>query len=104
MNPRSAHGPVGQSWVGKRVLIAGGLGFIGANLAHRLVQEGATVSLIDCLRPEYGGNYFNIEEIRDRVSVAEIDLREREQVCELVRSQQIIFNLAGQTSHLDSMR
>jgi UDP-glucose 4-epimerase len=104
MSSRSAPAPVGQSWAGKRVLIAGGLGFIGANLAHRLVREGATVSLLDCLRPEYGGNYFNIEEIRDRVSVAEIDLREREQVRKLVPGQDIIFNLAGQTSHLDSMR
>jgi UDP-glucose 4-epimerase len=91
-------------WRGKRVLIAGGLGFIGSNLAHRLVRAGAIVSLIDCLRPEYGGNHFNIAEVRNEVSVHLVDLRETSTVCSLVRHQDILFNLAGQTSHLDSMR
>src|SRR6266480_517990 len=93
-----------RSWAKKRVLIAGGLGFIGSNLAHQLIEAGAVVSLIDCLRPEYGGNEFNIEGIRDGVMVKVADLRESETVAELVRAQDFLFNLAGQTSHLDSMR
>jgi UDP-glucose 4-epimerase len=93
-----------RSWAEKRVLIAGGLGFIGSNLAHQLVEAGAVVSLIDCLRPEYGGNEFNIEGIRDGVMVKVADLREFGTVAELVRAQDFLFNLAGQTSHLDSMR
>jgi UDP-glucose 4-epimerase len=93
-----------RSWAEKRVLIAGGLGFIGSNLAHQLIEAGAVVSLIDCLRPEYGGNEFNIEGIRDRVMVKVADLREFGTVAELVRAQDFLFNLAGQTSHLDSMR
>jgi UDP-glucose 4-epimerase len=86
------------------VLIAGGLGFIGSNLARRLVQEGALVSLIDCMQPEYGGNHFNVADIRDNVNVQVTDLRESAIVRKLIRQQDLLFNLAGQTSHLDSMR
>jgi UDP-glucose 4-epimerase len=97
-------GATSPQWRGKRVLIAGGLGFIGSNLAHRLVRAGAAVSLVDCLRPEYGGNHFNIVEIRNDVSVHLLDLRDTAAVRSLVRDQDVLFNLAGQTSHLDSMR
>jgi UDP-glucose 4-epimerase len=93
-----------RSWRGKRVLVAGGLGFVGSNLAHRLVAEGAIVSLIDCLQSEYGGNHFNIFDIRDEVAVHVVDLREAATIRFLVRDQDVLFNLAGQTSHLDSMR
>lgn len=86
------------------MLVAGGLGFIGSNLAIRLVQKGAIVSLVDCLWPEYGGNHFNIINIREKVSVHVTDLRETATMCTLVRHQDVLFNLAGQTSHLDSMR
>ncbi len=103
MNPPAEEGSA-QAWVGKRVLVAGGLGFIGANLAHRLVAEGAVVTLLDCLRPEYGGNRFNISEICDRVAVQVMDLRASATVRESVQGQDFVFNLAGQTSHLDSMR
>jgi len=96
--------PGKEWWKERRVLIAGGLGFIGSNLARQLVQEGARVTLIDCLRPEYGGNHFNIADIRDQTAVHVADLRETEAMRELVRKQDFLFNLAGQTSHLDSMR
>jgi UDP-glucose 4-epimerase len=92
-----------EHWRGKRVLIAGGLGFIGSNLAHRLVHHGAIVTLVDSLQPEYGGNRFNIAPICKDVSVHVIDLRETAALRPLVNEQEVLFNLAGQTSHLDSM-
>ena len=91
-------------WEGKRVLIAGGLGFIGSNLAQNLVKKGAQVTLVDCLQPEYGGNEFNIASVRGQVVVHLADLRDREIVNDVVREQDFLFNLAGQTAHLDSMR
>jgi nucleoside-diphosphate-sugar epimerase len=91
------------SWHGSSVLITGGLGFIGSNLARRLVHAGARVTLVDSLIPEYGGNPQNIADIRDRVSVNISDVRDRHGFRALVRGQDVLFNLAGQTSHQDSM-
>lgn len=87
----------------KRVLITGGLGFIGSNLAHRLVELGAEVLLVDSLVPDYGGNRFNIQGIEGRVQVNIADVRDPHAMNALVPGQDIIFNLAGQVSHLDSM-
>jgi UDP-glucose 4-epimerase len=92
------------SFDGKRVLITGGLGFIGSNLARELVAAGADVALFDSLAPSYGGNRFNISGIEDRVSVHIGDIREQGALSELVRKSHVVFNLAGQTSHVDSMR
>ena len=86
-----------------RVLITGGLGFIGSNLAHRLVGLGADVLLVDSLVPEYGGNLFNVRGIEDRVKVNIADVRDEHAMRYLVQGQDYLFNLAGQTSHLDSM-
>jgi UDP-glucose 4-epimerase len=86
-----------------RVLITGGLGFIGSNLARRLVALGARVTLVDSLIPLYGGNQQNIEDIRDDVTVNICDVRDRFAIEYLVQGQDYLFNLAGQTSHLDSM-
>jgi UDP-glucose 4-epimerase len=92
------------SWFeGKSVLITGGLGFIGSNLAHRLVDFGAHVTLVDSLIPEYGGNPQNVADIADRVTVNVSDIRDVHALGYLVAGQDAIFNLAGQTSHLDSM-
>jgi UDP-glucose 4-epimerase len=85
------------------VLITGGLGFIGSNLARRLVDQGADVTLVDSLVPEYGGNPANIEGIEDRVTVEIADVRDTERLPALIRGQDIVFNLAGQTSHVDSL-
>jgi len=85
-------------------LITGGLGFIGSNLARRLVELGARVTLVDSLIPEYGGNLFNIAGIEDRVRVNIADVRDEYSMDYLVRGRDFLFNLAGQTSHLDSMR
>jgi UDP-glucose 4-epimerase len=86
------------------VLITGGLGFIGSNLARRLVELGAHVTLVDSLIPEYGGNLFNIADIEDKVRVNISDVRDEHSMKYLVQGQDYLFNLAGQTSHLDSMQ
>lgn len=90
-------------WKGVRVLVTGGLGFIGSNLARRLVGEGANLTLVDSLIPEYGGNLQNIADIRERVKVNISDVRDRHGFKALIKGQDVLFNLAGQTSHQDSM-
>jgi UDP-glucose 4-epimerase len=89
---------------GKRVAITGGLGFIGSNLARRLVALGSEVLLIDSMVPDYGGNLANVDDIRDRVRINFADIRDVYAMNYLVQGQDIIFNLAGQVSHIDSMR
>jgi dTDP-glucose 4,6-dehydratase/UDP-glucose 4-epimerase len=88
---------------GKSVLITGGLGFIGSSLARRLVGLEARVTLVDSLIPQYGGNLFNIHDIRDKVTVNITDVRDPYAMAYLIQGQDFLFNLAGQTSHLDSM-
>ncbi len=88
---------------GKHVLITGGLGFIGSNLAHRLLDLGADVLILDSLIPEYGGNVFNVHGIEDRLRINIADMRDEHGLRYLVQGQDIIFNLAGQVSHTDSM-
>jgi UDP-glucose 4-epimerase len=89
---------------GRRVMITGGLGFIGSNLARRLVDLGANVLLVDSLIPDYGGNLYNIRGIEDRVRVNIADVRQRTTMNYLVQGHDVIFNLAGQVSHIDSMQ
>ncbi|MDQ6623499.1 MAG: NAD-dependent epimerase/dehydratase family protein, partial [Verrucomicrobiota bacterium] len=88
---------------GRNVLVTGGIGFIGSNLAARLLDLGAEVTLLDSLIPEYGGNLFNIEPFRTRLQVNISDVRDAHSMQHLVQGQDYLFNLAGQTSHLDSM-
>jgi UDP-glucose 4-epimerase len=88
---------------GRRVLITGGLGFIGSHLARRLVREGADVSLVDSLIPEYGGNLANVAEIADQVRINISDVRDEHGLRYLLQGQDFLFNLAGQTGHIDSM-
>jgi UDP-glucose 4-epimerase len=90
-------------YANKHVLITGGLGFIGSNLARSLVDQGAEVTLADSLIPQYGGNPFNIAEIRDQVKVNVCDVRDPFAIAYLLQDKDYLFNLAGQTSHLDSM-
>jgi UDP-glucose 4-epimerase len=87
----------------QNVLITGGLGFIGSNLARRLVALGAKVTLVDSLIPIYGGNLHNIAGIENQVRVNVCDVRDPFAIEHLVRGQNVLFNLAGQTSHIDSM-
>ena len=88
----------------RRVLITGGLGFIGSNLAIKLADLGASVTVVDSLIPEYGGSLFNIQGYEDRIRVNIADIRDEFSLAVLVQGQDFLFNLAGQTSHLDSMK
>ena len=88
---------------GANVLITGGLGFIGSSLGRQLVALGAKVTLVDSLIPEYGGNLFNIHDFRDKVSIEIADVRDTKAMAALIKKRDFLFNLAGQTSHLDSM-
>lgn len=92
-----------NSFSGKNILITGGLGFIGSNLARRLACQGTRVTLVDSLIPEYGGNLFNIADITDRLTVNISDVRDEHSMKYLVQGKDYLFNLAGQTSHIDSM-
>ena len=85
------------------VLITGGVGFIGSNLAIRLAELGANVTVVDSLIPEYGGNLKNIEPVADRITVNIADVRDEHAMKYLIQNKDFLFNLAGQTSHLDSM-
>ncbi len=89
---------------GKRVVITGGLGFIGSSLALRLVEHGAEVTITDAMLPEYGGNLFNIEPVKDRVRVNFCDIRDVNSMNYLVRGQDVVFHLAGQNCHILSLR
>ena len=92
-----------EVYSGAKVLITGGLGLIGSALARRLVARGAEVLLIDSMIPEYGGNLANVAEIHDRVTVNISDIRGGLGLRHLLQGQDFLFNLAAQTSHLDSM-
>jgi dTDP-glucose 4,6-dehydratase/UDP-glucose 4-epimerase len=93
-----------NTFSGKKVLITGGMGFIGSNLARRLIALGADVTIIDSLIPQYGGNPFNIADIpRQHLSVNICDVRDPHAMAYLIQNQDYLFNLAGQTSHVDSM-
>lgn len=91
-------------YAGRRVLVTGGLGFVGSNLAHRLVGLGSVVTLVDALLTDCGGNWFNVASIRDRVRVEIASLCDSTAMARLVREPEIIFNLAGKISHIDSVR
>src|SRR3989338_2036122 len=89
---------------GRRVLITGGLGFIGSNLAHRCLQLGAEVTVYDCLDPRSGGNMFNVHGISDSIKIILNDIRNFEGVSAAVINQDILFNCAAYTSHPNSMK
>jgi len=88
----------------KKVLITGGLGFIGSNLAIKLVKEGAEVTLVDNMLPRHGGNLFNIEQVRRDVSINFSDIRDAMSMNYLIRDKDYIFHLAGQVNHIDSIK
>jgi UDP-glucose 4-epimerase len=92
-----------DTYRGARILVTGGLGFLGANLAIRLVKLGADVTLVDAMIPEYGGNVFNVEPVRDQVTLNFGDIRDRHAMDWLVRDQDFVFHLAGQVSHVLSL-
>ena len=91
-------------FAGKKALITGGLGFIGSNLANRLVDLGANVTILDSLNPLYGGNYFNIKDITNKVTVKEGDIRDRKILEDVIPGQDYLFSLAAQVSPVDSSK
>jgi nucleoside-diphosphate-sugar epimerase len=93
-----------QLFSGKKVLITGGAGFIGSAIAKRLVEQGAEVTIADSMIPEFGGKLFNLEGIRDKVQLNITDVRDPHAMSYLVKDQDYLFNMAGQTSHMDSMQ
>jgi len=94
----------GDVFKNKNIMITGGLGFIGSNLSHKLVDLGANVLIVDSLIPGHGGNLFNVEDIKDKIKVNLADIRSSHSMQVLVKDQDFIFNLAGQVSHIDSMK
>ncbi len=95
--------PFGE-YNGRSALITGGLGFIGSNLARRLVEIGVQVTVLDALMPEQGGNPYNLRDMLGRVEIHTADMRDPKVVNHLVGGVDYIFNLAGSVSHLESMR
>ena len=79
------------------------MGFIGSNLARRLLDHNNQVTVVDSLIPEYGGNLRNLSDVKDRISINLSDIRDKYSIREIIKGQDFLFNLAGQTSHLDSM-
>jgi UDP-glucose 4-epimerase len=92
-----------HQFAGKRALVTGGLGFIGSNVARRLVEGGAKVTIVDNLEPKYGGNRFNISGLESKLAVTIADVRDEAAMESLLTGKDFVFNLAGQTSHIDSM-
>jgi len=96
--------PDEEAFKGKRVLVTGGLGFIGSNLSARLVALGARVTVVDNMMPRLGGNLFNVKEIADQIRINFSDVRDGHSMDFLVKGQEYIFHLAGQVNHVDSIR
>jgi UDP-glucose 4-epimerase len=91
-----------SEFASSNVLITGGMGFIGSNLAHRLVELGAHVTVVDSCIEGQGANPFNLEDIKDRIKILLYDLRDRGPISEAVKGKDYIFNLAAFTSHVRS--
>lgn len=94
----------GEAFKGKKVLVTGGLGFIGSNLSAQLVRLGADVTIVDNMMPRLGGNLFNVKEIADGIHINFSDVRDSHSMDYLVKGQEFIFHLAGQVNHVDSIR
>jgi UDP-glucose 4-epimerase len=93
-----------ETFKNRKILITGGAGFIGSTLARHLVRYGAIVTIIDSMIPDYGGNLHNLDEIREKIIINFSDVRDRYSMEYLIGSQDYLFNLAGQVSHIDSMK
>lgn len=92
-----------KKYKNKSVLITGGLGFLGSSLARALVEQDAHVTIVDSLIPGYGGNLFNVDDIKDKITINISDVRDNYSMNHLVQDKDIMFNLAGTLSHVDSM-
>lgn len=93
-----------QNLSGQKVLITGGLGFIGSNLAHRCFELGAEVTIYDCLDPRSGGHMYNLHDIERSMDIVLNDIRNFEGISACIRGQDMLFNCAAYTSHPNSMK
>lgn len=88
----------------KKILITGGIGFIGSNLARVLIKLGVDISVVDNVLPESSANLFNIMDIKNQIKIYFCDLRDSYSLPHIIKDTDIIFNLAGYSSHIGSMR
>jgi dTDP-glucose 4,6-dehydratase/UDP-glucose 4-epimerase len=95
--------PLESQFAGKSALVTGGLGFIGSNVTRRLVEAGSQVTVVDNLDPSYGGNRFNLTGLASRIEVLIADVRDAKAMEAALAGKDYVFNLAGQTSHVESM-
>lgn len=93
-----------ESFKGKKILVTGGLGFVGSNLSIRLAELGADVLIVDNMLPRQGGNLFNIEPVKDKVKVNISDIRNAASMNHLVKNIDYVFHIAGQVNHVDSVK
>lgn len=93
-----------NSFKNKKVMVTGGLGFAGSNLAIRLVELGADVLVVDNMLPRQGGNLFNIEPVKDRIKVNISDIRNETSMNHLIRGMEYVFHMAGQVNHVESVK
>jgi UDP-glucose 4-epimerase len=89
-----------NKYSGKNILITGGLGFIGSNMAIRMVESGANVTIVDPMIPEYGGNMFNVEPVKNHISINICDIKDKNAIEYIIQDKNYIFHLAGQVSHM----
>lgn len=101
--PTEARSDAAGYYRDRKVMVTGGLGFIGSNIARRLLDLGADVLVVDAMVPNFGGNRVNLADCDGRLEICIANLNESETINRLVRDREVIFNLAGQVSHLDSM-
>ena len=102
-NPAVTEVDLAAAFTGKTALVTGGMGFIGSQVARRLLRLGARVRVIDALLPDCGGNPFNLEDVREQVELRVADLRDPGALDDLLSGCDHVFNLAGKVSHVDSM-
>jgi len=95
---------VKMNYKNQEVLITGGLGFVGSNLAIALVKQGAKVTVIDNMLLRQGGNMFNILPVKNKIKIHFKDIRNRSVMNKLVRDKDFIFHLAGQVNHVASIK
>ena len=103
-NDKKTRKPGSPSLKGKHVLITGGLGFIGSNLAHRCLEQGAHVTIYDCLDPRSGGNMHNVKDIEKEIKIELNDIRNFEGLSACIRDKDAVFSCAAYTSHPQSMK
>jgi len=84
----------------KEILITGGLGFLGSNLAHKLVEQKAQVTLVDCMLDGHGGNLYNINDVENKIKINFCDIRDKHSMNYIVKDKDYIFHLAGQNDHV----